>query len=286
MRPKMFIFGFGYTAHFLAEKLSILGIDVTGTSRKQTTYNNNYNLINFDRINIEKNLQSANYILISTPPSIYIGDPVLILFTDLIQKYAPQSAWIGYLSSTGVYGDHKGQWVDESSPSFSLGQQAQCRLAAENSWIFLANESQLPLHIFRLAGIYGPKRNALMRIKQGKSRSIYKENHCFSRIHVEDIVTVLLASINNPNPNSIYNVADDKPAPAYEVDEFAARLLNLPLPERVPFENAQLSSMEKEFYTHHRRVSNTKIKKDLLVKLNYPSYQEGLQHMYNYGDFL
>ena len=149
----------------------------------------------------------------------------------------------------------------------------------------MAQNYQLPLHIFRIAGIYGPQRNALTRIAQGKTQTIYKENHNFSRIHVEDIAAVLIASIKNPNPISIYNIADDEPAPAHEVDEYAAHLLHAPMPEKVPFELATLSPMAKEFYTHHRRVSNAKIKQELLVKLTYPTYREGLQQLYATGDY-
>lgn len=289
MRPKMLIFGFGYTANFLAMKLAAHDFHVVGTSRNQEFLEQHtekdYELINFTEIDIEKSLRSASHILVSTPPSPDFGDPVLAHFVDLIKKYARPSQWLGYLSSTGVYGDHHGGWVDESSESLSLGQQARVRFNAEKAWISLAQNYQLPLHIFRIAGIYGPQRNALTRIAQGKIKTIYKENHFFSRIHVADIAAVLLASIKNPNPISIYNVADDEPAPSYEVDAYAAHLLNIPAPERIPFELAALSPMTKEFYTHHRRVSNAKIKQELLVKLMYPTYREGLQNLYDTGDY-
>ena len=288
MHPKMLIFGFGYTANFLAKKLAALDFHVVGTSRNQDLLgqqNKSYELINFTRIEIEKSLSTATHILVSTPPSTDFGDPVLAHFVDLIKKYAGQSQWLGYLSSTGVYGDHQGGWVDESSASSSLGQQAKVRLNAEKAWCSLAKNHQLPFHIFRIAGIYGPQRNALTRIAQGKIQTVYKENHFFSRIHVADIAAVLIASIKNPNPISIYNVADDEPALSYEVDAYASYLLNIPAPEKIPFELATLSPMTKEFYTHHRRVSNAKIKQELFVKLMYPTYQEGLQNLYDTGDY-
>lgn len=285
MHPTMLIFGFGYTANVLATKLTAMNFHVIGTSRNQERLRQhnekNHELINFTKIDVEKSLSTATHILVSTPPSMDLGDPVLANFIDLIKQYAPQFQWIGYLSSTGVYGDHQGRWVDELSVSVSLGQQAKIRLNAEEAWHSLAKNHQLPLHIFRIAGIYGPERNALTRLAQGKLQTIYKENHFFSRIHVEDIATVLIASIKKPNPISIYNVADDEPAPAYDVDAYAAHLLNIPTPERVPFELATLSPMAKEFYTHHRRVSNTKIKQELLVKLIYPTYREGLKNLLN-----
>ena len=236
-------------------------------------------------MDVEKSLRSATHILVSTPPSAQLGDPVLSQFADLIKEYASQLQWVGYLSSTGVYGDHQGRWVDESSASISLGQQAALRLAAETSWISLAKQSQLPLHVFRIAGIYGPQRNALTRIAQGKTQTVYKEKHFFSRIHVEDIAAVLKASIKTPNPLSIYNVADDEPAEAHEIDAYAAHLLHVAAPEKIPFELATLSPMAKEFYTHHRRVNNAKIKQEFLMKLTYPTYREGLQALYDAGDY-
>lgn len=289
MRPKMLIFGFGYTAAFLAKKLAGMDFHITGTSRTQEPVpqdiKKGYELINFTNTDVEKCLRSATHILVSTPPSAQLGDPVIGNFVELIKNYAPQYQWLGYLSSTGVYGDHQGKWVDESSASISLGPQAQLRLKAEKAWLTLAQNHQLPLHIFRIAGIYGPQRNALTRIAQGKTQTIYKENHYFSRIHVQDIAEVLVASIKMPNPISIYNVSDDEPAPAHEVDEYAARLLNVAALERLPFEFATLSPMAKEFYTHHRRVCNSKIKQELLVTLRYPTYREGLQNLYEAGDY-
>jgi len=283
--PKMFIFGFGYTAQFLAKKLAQLNFQITGTTRDKTKLGyqdegaGRVIMVNFTEADVERELQSATHVLVSTPPSGPLGDPVLINFMPLIKKYIPQMQWLGYLSSTGVYGDHQGDWVDESSASLNLGQQAQFRLNAEQAWLSLAKEYQLPLHIFRIAGIYGPQRNALTRMSHGKTQTIYKKNHFFSRIHVDDMVSTLIASIQTPNPLSIYNLADDEPAPSYAVDEYAASLLGVPLPQRVPFEQATLSPMANEFYTHHRRVSNAKIKRELLVKLQYPTYREGLKQL-------
>lgn len=289
MRPKMLIFGFGYTAAFLAKKLVDMNFHITGTSRTKDPFpqhiERGYDLIEFTNTDVEKCLQSATHVLVSTPPTAQFGDPVLSNFVDLIKKYAPQFQWLGYLSSTGVYGDHQGEWVDESSAFISLGPQAELRLKAEKAWLSLAQNHQIPLHIFRIAGIYGPQRNALTRIAQGKTQTIYKENHYFSRIHVQDIAEVLVASIKMRNPISIYNVADDEPASAHVVDEYAARLLNVAALERLPFEFSTLSPMAKEFYTHHRRVSNSKIKQELLVTLTYPTYREGLQDLYEAGDY-
>lgn len=280
MKPCFFIFGFGYTAEFLARHLLSLNFEVIGTTRdKEKSLNSHelhYKLIDFNEIEIKAHLNRATHILISTPASDNIGDPVLAYFSDLITQYASHIQWIGYLSSTGVYGDHQGAWVDETSSSQLLGTQGQRRLDAENAWLSFAKKQQLPLHIFRLAGIYGPKRNALERILAGKKESIYKEGQVFSRVHVEDIVSVILASIKYPKPYSIYNVADNEPAPSHEVDAYAASLLNHPALALIPYNMATLSPMERQFYSNNRRVSNTKIKKELLVDLQYPTYREGL----------
>ncbi len=286
MCRKIFIFGFGYTASCLANNLAALGFHITGTTRNSDSdHKAGYELVGFTAADVEMQLQSATHVLISVPPSVAEGDLVLAHFGMLLQKYASQIQWLGYLSSTGVYGDHHGAWVDESSASVLPGKSGQLRLEAEAAWFAAAKVCQLPLHIFRLAGIYGPDRSALTRVALGKTQTIYKEGHFFSRIHVEDIAAVLVASIHNPNPGSTYNVADDEPAPAYDIDEYAASLLQLPALQRVPFEFASLSPMAREFYTYHRRVSSAKIKQELAITLNYPTYREGLKKIYEDGDY-
>ena len=201
----------------------------------------------------------------------------------MIKDLAPTLEWLGYLSSTAVYGDHQGQWVDEDSVCDPKGASGLLRLEAEQAWLSVARSHQLPLHIFRLAGIYGPGRNPLQRMLLGKRYSVYKEGHVFSRIHIDDIVSVLLASMQSVQPLSIYNVADDEPEASHVVDAFAAALLNqAPLP-LMPFETASLSIMEHEFYSNHKRVSNAKIKQALGCILAYPSYREGLKQLYKEG---
>lgn len=283
MRPCFFIFGFGYTANFLAQKLSELNFRVIGTTRAQEKIKQSttYELINFSLDEVTKYLSFATHILVSTPPIAESGDPVLTNFADLIRAYSSQVQWLGYLSTTGVYGDHQGAWVDELSASISPGKSGRLRLDAEQSWMSFAIAQQLPLHIFRLAGIYGPKRNALERIIAGKQYSIYKEGHFFSRIHVDDIVSILLASIKHPQPFAIYNVADDEPTPSHILDAYAASLLHCPLLALQPYETAKLSPMELDFYANNRRVSNAKIKQALGINLHYPSYKQGLKQLYN-----
>ena len=198
----------------------------------------------------------------------------------MIKKHAAHIKWVGYLSSTSVYGDHQGNWVDEESECNPQGVSGLLRFKAEQAWLAFAELNQIPLHIFRLAGIYGPDRNSMQRIYAGKKYSIFKEGQLFSRIHVDDIVSVLLASINAPYPFSIYNVADDEPAASHVVDAYASLLLKRAALPLLSFEKAPLSPMEKNFYSNNRRVSNLKIKHELNVSLQYPSFREGLSQIW------
>lgn len=282
MSPCFFIFGFGYTAKALAPKLIAQGFKVIGTSRTpggQEHYTSS-KLIEFDSPDMENYLSLATHLLICIPPTSKMSDIVLIKYGELIKKQAPYLKWSGYLSSTGVYGNHEGNWVNEHSECIPHTPTGIARLKAEEAWFSSAHKHQLPLHIFRLSGIYGPRRNVLERLMHGKKQSVFKEHQVFSRIHVEDIVTTLLASIKLPNPLSIYNVSDDEPAPAHVVDQYACKLMHRePLP-LTPFSEAHLSPMEQEFYANNRRISNVKIKEELGVVLNYPTYKEGLTEIW------
>ena len=284
MRPHLLIFGFGYTAHFLVQKAREINIQVTATTRGNDAlgYNCEFDceLILFSEKNIEQALATASHILISTPPTHNQGDPVLANFGHLLKKYISNIQWIGYLSSTGVYGDHQGHWVKESSKPIALGPQGQLRLAAEKEWYSFSAKYQRPLTIFRLAGIYGPRRNVLARLVAGKNETIVKDGQFFSRIHVEDIVLFIIAAMQSPKAGlTIYNVADDEPSPSHVVDEYAASLLQRPPLKKVLYETATLSPMAQEFYSHNKRVSNAKVKKELNIQLTYPTYKEGLAHL-------
>jgi nucleoside-diphosphate-sugar epimerase len=284
MSPYFFIFGFGYTAKALSPKLIEQGFKVIATSRtpdEQRQNNLDIKLIDFNCPSLENYLSLATHLLICVPPTTStIGDPVLIKYGELIKKQAPYLKWGGYLSSTGVYGNHQGDWVSEESECIPHTSTGIARLKAEQAWLSFAKDNQLAFHIFRLSGIYGPGRNVLERIMQGKKHSVFKENQVFCRTHVEDIVSTILASIQLPNPLSIYNVSDDEPAPAHVIDNYAANLLDRePLP-LIPFSKSHLSPMEQDFYANNRRVSNLKIKKELNVDLKYPSYKEGLAQIW------
>lgn len=291
MRPHLLIFGFGYTAHFLAKKARENNIQVTATTRSQQAVGYNHELdcelIAFSERNIEHALETVNHILISTPPTHGLGDPVLVNFSHVLKKYSEGIAWIGYLSSTGVYGDHQGRWVDESSKPIALGGQGQLRLAAEQAWRSFAETYQRPLTIFRLAGIYGPQRNILARLMSGKNDTIVKNGQFFSRIHVEDIALAIVAAMQNPKVGTtLYNVADDQPAASDVVDEYAASLLQLPTLKRIAYEMATLSPMAQEFYSHNKRVANAKLKRELNIQLTYPTYKEGLAHLLHNENYL
>ncbi|ETO92202.1 SDR family oxidoreductase [Legionella oakridgensis] len=284
MNPSFFIFGFGYTANILAKKLTQLGLRTVGTTRQQrkktTDDSSAIKLIDFETPEIEHYLSQSTHLLVSIPPLTGAGDSVLLKYADLIKRHAFHIEWLGYFSSTSVYGDHQGNWVDETSACKPHSLSGILRLKTEQAWLSYAKANQLPLHIFRLAGIYGPERNILERIHLGKQYSIFKEGQVFSRIHVDDIVSVLLASIQAIHPLSIYNIADDEPEASHVIDAYAAFLLQRsPLP-LVPFEKASLSAMELEFYSNNRRVSNLKIKNELNIALQYPSFREGLTQLW------
>ncbi|MGR3491209.1 MAG: SDR family oxidoreductase [Shimia sp.] len=212
----------------------------------------------------------ATHILTSVAPDAE-GDPVLRAYREALR--AAPAGWVGYLSTTGVYGDHQGGWVDEDTPLSPSTRRGTWRVAAEAEWRALG----LPLHIFRLAGIYGPGRGPFAKVRAGTARRIVKPGQVFSRTHVEDIAQVLRASIAQPNPVRAYNVCDDDPAPPQDVLAYAAQLLGLPLPPEEDFATAEMTPMARSFYAESKRVRNDRIKDELGVSLRYPTYREGLK---------
>ena len=216
-------------------------------------------------------LDRATHLLISAAPN-EDGDPVLQHLHDEILSRAETFEWVGYLSTTGVYGDHSGDWVDEDAPLTPATKRGQLRVKAEAEWRAMG----LPLHIFRLAGIYGPGRGPFAKVRNGTARRIIKEGQVFSRTHVDDIAQVLWASINHPNPGSAYNVCDDDPAPPEDVIAYAAELLNLPIPPAEDFDTAEMTPMARSFYAESKKVKNDRIKDELGVILKYPDYRSGL----------
>ncbi len=268
-------FGFGFSAEALAHKLNPIEWSVTGTSRSLEGVAA-INAQGFEGIlfsELHSIPESVTHIVTSVPPNDD-ADPVLLRFNTELSKRAKSFEWVAYLSTTGVYGDRGGEWVDEDSALQPNTDRGQRRVDAEAAWAQIAG---LPLHIFRLAGIYGPGRNAFESLKSDKAQRVIKQGQIFSRIHVEDIAGVLLASINNPNPGRVYNMADDEPCPPQDVIAYAAELLGLPIPPDVPFEDAKLSAMARSFYADSKRVSNARIKNELGYELKYPNYKVGLK---------
>lgn len=271
-------FGHGYSAQALTRLLPG-GTEVIGTTRSvekaRALSANGITARVFPGDDLRDDLRRATHILSSVGPGPE-GDPVLAELHDEIAAVAGGKRWMGYLSTTGVYGDHRGGWVDETTPLTPTTERGRARVAAEAAWQALAEQADAPLHIFRLAGIYGPGRGPFAKVRRGTARRIIKPGQVFSRIHVDDIAQVLLASMTRPDPGAIYNVCDDDPAPPEDVIAFAAGLLGLPVPPDVPIEEADLSPMARSFYAESKRVSNARIKAELGVQLTYPDYRTGL----------
>jgi nucleoside-diphosphate-sugar epimerase len=269
-------FGFGYSAQAFVKRLDSHEWKISATGRNPegiaAIESQGFHGLLFDRK--MRVAPDVTHLLISVPPD-ETGDPVLKLFSDELQR-SRQLKWVGYLSTTAVYGNCGGNWVDEDSPLEPNTARGHRRLEAERSWLKLHADHGLPVHLFRLAGIYGPGRNQLLTVLNGTAKRVIKPGQIFSRIHVEDIAGVLAASMARPNPGRAYNVCDDEPCPPQEVVGYAADLLGQPLPAEIPFEEANLSSMAKSFYADSKRVSNRRIKNELGYKLLYPNYREGL----------
>lgn len=280
INKSIFIFGYGYVAAALTRKLLTQGwkIAVATRNHEKAKELRRLGITVFNYTEMEAPIGSYTHLLHSIPP-IKGGEVVLLKHGRWITSQPWQ--WIGHLSSTGVYGDHAGEWVTEESaflPPRTL--RVQLREEAENSWLKLWQNHSLPVHLFRLAAIYGPGRGIQERLKHREIERVIKaEGHYFSRIHVEDIASLLKASMESPMPGAIYNVADDEPAPQSAVLEYAAELMNLPLPATCSLEDANLSPSQLEFWQNNRRISNAKIKKDLGIALAYPSYREGLSNL-------
>ena len=281
--PVLLSFGHGYTAQALARRLMAKGWRVIGTTRSETKAEairaTGAEAVIWPPVKAGPLLDRATHILVSAGPAAGPGsgdDPVLMHCAGALGARSDQFDWIGYLSTTGVYGDRGGGWVDEASDCTPTTERGKRRLAAEREWLAYSHETGLPVHIFRLAGIYGPGRGPLAKVRAGTARRIVKPDQVFSRIHVEDIATVLQASIERPHPGAIYNVCDDEAAPPEDVIAHAAGLLRLPVPPAEPFEKAEMTPMARSFYAESKRVSNARIKSELGVDLAYPTYREGL----------
>ena len=284
-KGRLFCFGLGYCALALLNVLRDAGWQIAGTCRSEesvsTLTKKGIEAYVFDGTTPMCPLPSAfldaSHVLCSAAPAAGI-DPVLAHHAIELGQLK-KLAWVGYLSTTGVYGDWRGDWVDENSELRTMNERGIYRIKAENEWLKLWEQFGVPVHIFRLVGIYGPGRNAIETVRTGRARRIKKRGQVFSRIHVDDISQVLAASISMPHPSRVYNVCDNEAAPPQDVISYACYLLGVEPPPIVPFEEADLSSMARSFYTENKRVSNLRMSKELGVQLKWPDYRAGLKSL-------
>jgi nucleoside-diphosphate-sugar epimerase len=287
---RLFCFGLGYAGTALARSLLAEGWTVAG-SRRASDHAAGLRDIGvevhlFDRgrplDDAAQALAGVDCILSSVPPDAQ-GDAVLDHHGDDIAACGEALKWLGYLSTTGVYGNRDGGWVDENSARRPGSARSISRVAAEDGWLALGRRLAAPVQLFRLAGIYGPGRSALDRVRAGQARRVHRPGQAFSRIHIDDIVAVLRASIARPEPGAVYNVCDDEAAPPAEVMAFACDLLGLEAPPLVAFEDADMSDMAKSFWADNKLVRNDRLKRDLGVALKYPDYRAGLRAIFKAG---
>jgi len=283
----VFCFGFGQVAKNFINKLSIekYNINLSTTSRsessKETFKGINYDSYLFNNEKFDQNLviklKEADHILVSIPPENQ-EDLVVKNFSKFLKS--SKVKWITYLSATSVYGDHKGEWVNENSKTNPISNKGVARLKAENSWSSLEKNNKLPVQIFRLSGIYSNKKNILVRLKSGDVKLINKKDHYFSRIHVDDIVNILFKSLSKFMSGEIYNLSDDKPSSSEEVTLFAAKMLNIKNIKTIEVDEIK-NEMLKNFYNESKKVSNKKVKNYFNYSLKFPSYIEGLSYIRN-----
>ncbi|WP_353534885.1 SDR family oxidoreductase [Cognatishimia sp. WU-CL00825] len=278
MKNTLLSLGHGFSAQALAARLVPQGWRVIGTTRK-TEKLEELSASGVEPLlwpcDLTSCLRDVTHILTSAGPDAQ-GDPILRAARPAIEAVKSQLHWVGYLSTTGVYGDHDGGWVDETTALDPATERGKRRVLAEREWLDI---DDLPVHVFRLAGIYGPGRGPFAKLRRGVAQRVIKKNQVFSRTHVQDIAQVLEASMAQPNPGRIYNVCDDDPQPPEVVIEYAAKLLGMAPPPAVAFEEATMSPMARTFYSDSKRVRNDRIKDELGVTLKYPTFKAALEAM-------
>jgi nucleoside-diphosphate-sugar epimerase len=278
---RLFCFGLGYSAARIARLLAAEGWSIAGTARAPegaaTIAAQGYEAFVFDgsapNAEVAAALATATHVLVSVPPGD--DDPVLRHHAHDLRNAASLS-WIGYLSTIGVYGDSQGAWIDETTPTDATSARGRQRIVAEAAWLDLGASLGVPTHVFRLAGIYGPGRSAIDRLRDGTAHRIVKPGQVFNRIHVDDIAQTVRATIDSTATSRIYNVTDDEPAPPQDVVVYAAELIGVTPPPEIPFEQAVLSPMARSFYADNKRVSNARLRQELGITLKFPTYREGL----------
>jgi nucleoside-diphosphate-sugar epimerase len=285
MTGRLFVVGLGFSGLAIARRARARGWSVAGsvTTPEKVACLASLGIAAEPLDASSPALLSATHVLSTVPPAAD-GDPALRHCTAAVEAAPQRPAWIGYLSTTGIYGDRGGDWVDETAMPRPGPPRSRWRLAAEQGWQALGAAHGIPVHIFRLPAIYGPGRNALDQVRAGRVQRIDKPGQVFSRIHVEDLAQTIVASLDRPAsvPGAIYNVADDDPAPQADVVALACELVGQPVPPLVPYEEAApgMSDMARSFYAENRRVGNDRIKRELGVVLEHPSYREGLRAIF------
>jgi nucleoside-diphosphate-sugar epimerase len=277
---KLLIYGYGYTASYLAETLNTKNYLIIGSSREEKKFNSDNKKVKFINNSLVNNYllkDDITHILVSVPPND-LGDIFIQNYRDIITKNK-NIEWIGYLSATNVYGDHNGELVSESSQTKPKTKKGINRLVAEKQWLELISKFNLPIKIFRLAAIYGPNRNIKERLIKGLVKNIFKEGQFFSRIHVEDIANILNLSMNNITKNKIYNLADDFSCNLNVIIEYLCEKNSLIKPAQIDFDDMSLDYKKESFFLENKRVDNSLVKKDLLKNFKYPSFKEGYKNL-------
>jgi nucleoside-diphosphate-sugar epimerase len=280
--PHLLCFGYGFTAAALTDLLDRDAWTVTGTA---TTREGAARIdakgvkgLVFDgehaSAEVAAAILRATHVLLSIPPGA-AGDPAFIHHSEDIAR-STSVMWIGYLSTIGVYGDHDGMWIDETSQVAPVSERGHRRLAAETAWQDLGARAGKRVQVFRLPGIYGPGRSAIDSVRAGSAKRIVKRGQVFNRIHVDDIAGALALALAGRGGQDVYNIVDDEPAPPQDVVAHAARLLAMEPPPEIAFEDARLSPMAASFYGENKRVSNARAKADLGWSPRHPTYREGL----------
>ncbi len=286
----LFLFGAGYSVRALARSPGTRQSIIAGTTRDRGRFPRleaaGIKPFIFDgetlTDDIAEYLKSVTHMVVSAAPDER-GDPVLRVASRVIAHEMPCLEWVGYLSTVGVYGDHGGEWVDEQTECRPVSKRSKWRVDAEREWKAFGQKAGLPVAILRLAGIYGPGRNAFNKLSAGTARRLIKPGQVFNRIHVADIAGAI-AHLAGKRLDGIFNVTDDEPAPPQDVIAFAARLMKVEVPAGIPFAEAELTSMARSFYGENKRVSNARLKQ-AGFELRYPDYRGTLTAIWAEGNW-
>lgn len=278
---RLFIFGFGFAGQALARQMRAAGWEIAASVRDPAALpplaaQGVRAVLSSDRAGLADALRETTALAVTAPPDA-AGCPGLALLAPALAQAKAFPDWVGYLSTTGVYGDRRGRWVFETSRLAAQSPEGARRVAAERAWLEVGQGMGLTVTVFRLPGIYGPGRSAIDRLRAGQARRIGAPGQVFSRIHVDDLAAGLAASIARPRAGGIYNLCDDEPAPNAEVVAYAAGLLGLAPPPEVPLPEARLAPASLRFYAENKRVSNARAKAELGWRPAYPTYREGLR---------